>query len=451
MNTFRVLLIEDDEQIRELLEGRLVREGYEIRAAPTGRAGLALLETIIFDAALIDINLPDMTGIEVLEALKRRDTEIDAVMMTGSPEVDTAVQALRLGAYDYLIKPLEWVSLQHLMKRIVERRYLQAEVTSLRSRLSETPPVGELIGSSRAMKQVTDTIGKVAPTDTVVLIEGESGTGKELIAGAIHRLSERRKGPFVPVNCSAIPAELMESELFGHQKGAFSGAMADSRGLFRSANGGTLFLDEIGDLPMQLQPKLLRVLQEKEVRPVGSSQVQSVDVRIVAATNQRLESAVQSGKFRQDLFFRLNVVRIEPPPLREMKEDLPPLVTHFVRILNRKFGRQVGGVAQDAMAVLTGYDFPGNIRELQNIIERAYALGANGQITVADLPSLRGATGPIPTRGDGSSRTLEDLERDLIAATLQTHANDKQKAAEALGMSERTLYRRLRKLGLNTG
>ena len=439
MNSFKLLLIEDDVQIRLFLNERLKRQGYDVRDADSGRAGLSLLETSVFDAALIDIHLPDMTGMEVLETLKRRDPEIDAVVMTGLPEVETAIQALRLGAYDYLIKPLDWFSLHHLLKRIIERRYLQAEVTTLRTRLAGTPPFSELIGSSPPMQRIKEIIAKVAPTDTVVLIEGESGTGKEVLAGAIHRLSERSKGSFVPVNCAAIPAELIESELFGHQKGAFSVATADSRGLFRSADGGTLFLDEVGELPLLMQPKLLRVLQEKEVRPVGSSQVHHVDVRIVAATNQNLEAAVQGGKFRQDLFFRLNVVRIQPPPLREMKEDIPALVMHFVRNMNRRFGRQVASIAPDALATLATYRFPGNVRELENIMERAYALGANTQITSADLPSLRSSAPP----------TLEDLERGLIEGTLRTHGNDKAKAAEALGLSERTLYRRLKKLGLN--
>jgi len=441
---FKILLIEDDDQIRPLLKDCLTRDGYEVRTAENGRSGLAQLETTLFDAALIDIHLPDMTGIDVLEALKRRDQEIDVVIMTGFPEVETAVQALRLGAYDYLIKPLEMISLQHSFKRIVERRYLRQEVTSLRSRLAVAPSLDELVGSSRAMQQIKDIIAKVAPTGTAVLIEGESGTGKELIAGAIHNLSTRSKGPFVPINCAAIPAELMESELFGHQKGAFSGASAESRGLFRSADEGTLFLDEVGELPILMQPKLLRVLQEKEVRPVGSGQVHRVDVRIVAATNQSLEAAVAAGKFRQDLFFRLNVVRIEPPPLRDMKEDIPALAMHFIRKLNRRFGRQVGSVAPGALAALATYHFPGNVRELENIIERAYALGANAQITVADLPAL--AAGPGPGE---QPRTLDDLERELVAATLRAHGNDKAKAAEALGLSERTLYRRLKKLGLS--
>jgi DNA-binding NtrC family response regulator len=442
MNPLKILVIEDDAQVRQFLTERLAREGYEVQAAANGQAGLQLSEAYIFETALIDIQLGDMTGIEVLEAIKRRDTDVDIVIMTGNPEVDTAVQALRLGAYDYLVKPLQWTELKFLLDRIVERRYLRAEVTSLRTRLGETASSGELIGASPLLEKVRDTITKVAPTDTIVLIQGESGTGKERVASAIHQLSLRNKGPFVPINCAAIPSELIESELFGHQKGAFSGATTDSRGLFRSAEKGTLLLDEVGELPLQLQPKLLRVLQEKEVRPVGGSQVHKVDVRVIAATNQNLEAAVQAGKFRQDLFFRLNVVRIEPPPLRKMKETIPALVMHFIRTLNHRFARQVLSVTPEAMSALRAYDFPGNVRELQNILERAYALGANGQIGAADLPSLGTHTAHSQTR------TLEDLERELISETLHLHGGDKEKTAGALEMSQRTLYRRLRKLGL---
>jgi transcriptional regulator with PAS, ATPase and Fis domain len=316
---------------------------------------------------------------------------------------------------------------------------------SLRTRLAENPPVGQLIGSSALIQEMNAVIAKVAPTDTVVLVEGESGTGKELVAAAIHRLSARSSRPFVPINCSAIPTELVESELFGYRKGAFSGASADSRGLFRSADTGTLFLDEIGELPMSMQPKLLRVLQEKEVRPVGGTEVHHIDVRIIAATNQNLEEAVRQGKFRQDLFFRLNVVRIEPPPLRKMKQDIPALVMHFIRILNRRFGRQIVEISPDAMSALMAYDFPGNVRELENIIERAYALGATAQINAKDLPALR----PSSASHGNTPSTLEDLERELIRATMEAHDNDKEKAAGALGLSQRTLYRRLKKLGLN--
>jgi DNA-binding NtrC family response regulator len=450
MNTFRVLIIEDDEQVRQFLTECLSRAGYDVKAAATGRAALAMLETTMFDAALLDIHLPDMLGIEVLEFAKRRDPDMDVVIMTGFPEVETAVQALRLGAYDYLIKPLEWLPLHQSLKRIIERRYLRQEVTSLRSELASAVPGGELIGSSAAIQQIRHTIERVAPTDTAVLIEGESGTGKELVATAIHKLSSRASGPFVAINCAAIPSDLIESELFGHQKGSFSGATSDSRGLFRSADGGTLFLDEIGEMPLHLQPKLLRVLQEKEVRPVGSTQVHRVDIRVIAATNQKLEAAVQSGKFRQDLYFRLNVVRIEPPALRQMKEDIPALVLHFIRKLNRKFGRQVTSVTPDGMAALTAYDFPGNIRELENILERAYALGATGEIKLADLPLLIGQrkAAAVPLT-DANPSSLDNLERELILATLRTHENDKEKTAQSLGMSERTLYRRLKKLGVS--
>jgi two-component system response regulator HydG len=391
-----------------------------------------------------------MTGIEVLEAIRHRDQELDVVIMTGYPEVETAVQALRLGAYDYLTKPIELTSLLNLLTHLVERRYLHTEVTCLRTRFGESLPVGELIGSSAPMQKLKETIGKVAATDSAVLIEGESGTGKEVIAGASHRLSARNKGPFVPINCAAIPTELMESELFGHLKGAFSGAATESKGLFRSADGGTLFLDEVGELPLQMQPKLLRVLQEKEVRPIGGSQVHRVDVRLVAATNQNLNSAVESGKFRQDLFFRLNVVRIEPPPLRQITEDIPALVMHVVRQLNRRFGRKVSRLTPDAMAMLMSHSFPGNVRELENLIERAYALGANDHITAADLalPVVPRAVAAAAGGQPAQPRALDDLERDLIASTLKAHGFDKERAAQALGLSERTLYRRLRKFGL---
>ncbi len=443
----RILLIEDDPQISTMIQGELAREGYEVSAAQTGKAGLDLTQTNIFDLALIDIHLPDMTGTHVLEELKRRDPGIDAVMITGYPQVETAVQALRLGAYDYLIKPFDWVALRHLLKRLFEHRYLRAEVSSLRDRLQEHPPEGELIGASQRMQQLRETIAKVAPTDSVILIEGESGTGKELIASAIHRHSARSAGPFIPVNCAAIPADLVESELFGHVKGAFSGAHAESRGLFRAAERGTIFLDEVGDLPVPLQPKLLRVLQAKEVRPVGSSQVHRVDARVIAATNQNLEAAVKSGKFREDLFFRLNVVRIEAAPLREVREDIPRLAMHFVRALNQRFGRRVQSIAPEALEALRCYDFPGNVRELENLLERAYALGAAGQITLADLPSLS-VTAPASKPAAGALNSLESGERQLILGTLRACGDDRGAAARSLGISERTLYRRLKRLGL---
>jgi len=450
MNTFRMLIVEDDEQVSNLLQERLTLAGYDVKTASTGRSGLALLETAMFDAALLDVRLPDMRGIELLEAARRQDPEMDVVMMTGYPEPETAAHALGLGACEFLVKPLQWVSLHHSIKRIIERRYLRQEVTSLRSQLASTPCLSELIGSSPRIQEIKDTITKVGATDTVVLIEGESGTGKALVATAIHKSSARGKGPFVAINCAGIPADLIESELFGHQQGAHSGGTADSPGLFRLADGGTLFIDELGEMPMELQPKLLRFLQEKVVRPVGGTEAYPVDVRIIAATNQNLETAVQEGRFRQDLYFRLNIVRIVPPPLRQIKEDLPALTMHFIRKLNRELGRQVAGVSPDAMAALMTYDFPGNTRELEVIIERAYALGARGEIRLADLPSL------ISERKNSAAsnrnlnlNSLDELERELIVVTLRNHDYDKEKTAQSLGMSERTLYRRLKKLGVS--
>jgi transcriptional regulator with PAS, ATPase and Fis domain len=300
---------------------------------------------------------------------------------------------------------------------------------------------------------VKEIIGKVAVTDSPVLIEGESGTGKELVAAAIHRLSARAKRPFIPVNCSAIPQDLLESEFFGHVRGAFSGAVADALGLFRGADEGTIFLDEIAELSPGLQVKLLRVLQEMQVRPVGSTKAFPVDVRVIAATNRDLERAMTEGTFRQDLFYRLNVVRITLPPLRERRDDIPALVTHFLRRFNRRFHREVRGVAPEALAALSAYSFPGNVRELENLIERAYAMGAREQITLADLPSLGrapvvAAAAPTPASGTQAVPTLADVERELILKALSVFQDDKEAAARALGISRRTIYRRLKEYGM---
>jgi DNA-binding NtrC family response regulator len=443
----KVLVVEDDERIRSLFEDTLVTLGYQVTTASTGTQAIELIQGRLFDTVLCDIRMPEMDGLEILREIKRHDPSVEVVMVTGYPAVNTAVEALKLGAYDYLAKPVRLEELQHLMARLTERRLLRREVSSLRSRLGAELPHKELIGTSRAVERVREVVARMAAADSPVLFEGESGTGKDLAAAAIHRGSLRSKAPFIPVNCGAVPPDLLESEFFGHIRGAFSGAVADHLGLFRAAHGGTLFLDEVAELPPPLQVKLLRALEEKEIRPVGSARTFPVDVRIIAATNRPLEQAIKEGALRQDLFYRLNVVRIVMPPLRERREDIPSLVTYFLRQLNVRFGRDVRGLSPEAMAALTRYDFPGNVRELENLLERAYALGAREQIALGDLPALAGGPPPLPAPSTGLP-SLAEAERELILRALRLHDNDKDRAARALGISRRTLYRRLKSYGL---
>jgi len=443
----RVLVVDDEMSILLLLKEALTQWGYEVTCAATGAEALAALRSQLFDAALTDVRMPDMSGLDLLREIKRQDESIEVVIMTGYPTIASAVEALKEGAYDYLSKPLILDELRHLMQRLMERRFLRTEVHSLRARLGEELAVTELIGSSPGMQRVKEIIGKVAVADSPVLIEGESGTGKELVAAAIHRLSPRAKGPFIPVNCSAIPRDLLESEFFGHVRGAFSGAVADALGLFRGANEGTIFLDEIAELPPELQVKLLRVLQEMHVRPVGSTKAYPVDVRVIAATNRNLEQEMHAGRFRQDLFYRLNVIRIQLPPLRDRREDIPALVNHFIRRFNKRFRREVRGITPDALEALAAYDYPGNVRELENMIERAFAMGAREQITLADLPSLTTRPDVAPIVATKTIPTLAEVEKELILKALAVFNNDKEEAARALGISRRTIYRRLKEYG----
>jgi DNA-binding NtrC family response regulator len=447
MEAPKILVVDDEESIQMLLREALTAWGYQVTCVGSGVKALEAMQGRLFDAALVDIRMPEMDGLTFLREVKRQDESIEVVIMTGYPTVSTAVEALKEGASDYLPKPLIMDELRHLITRLMERRFLRREVNALRSRLGEQLAVNELVGGSAAMQRIKEIIGKVAVADSPVLIEGESGTGKELVAAAIHRLSARAKGPFIPVNCSAIPADLLESEFFGHVRGAFSGAVADSVGLFRSAHGGTIFLDEIAELPVALQAKLLRVLQDMEVRPVGSTKAYSVSVRVIAATNRDLEEAVKDGSLRQDLFYRLNVVQIHMSPLRERKDDLPALIAHFLRRFNQRFRREVTGIAPEALAALNAYDFPGNVRELENLIERAYAMGARDHISLTDLPSLTLSARPsqISMR---TLPTLAEVEKELILRALALHKNDKEQSARALGLSRRTIYRRLKEYGL---
>ncbi len=447
MDAAKILVVDDEPSILRLLEEALTRWGYQVKSAGSGNEALEALRGDLFDAVLTDVRMSEMSGLDLLREIKRHDDSIEVVMMTGYPTIASAVEALKEGAYDYLSKPLILDELRHLMARMTERRFLRGEVTSLRERLGEELTVTELVGASQPMQRVKEVIAKVAATDSPVLIEGDSGTGKELVAAAIHRLSPRATGPFIPVNCSAIPEDLLESEFFGHVRGAFSGAVSDALGLFRSANEGTIFLDEIAELSPGLQVKLLRVLQEMQVRPVGSTKAYAVDVRVIAATNRDLDRTIAEGTLRQDLYYRLNVVRISLPPLRARREDIPALVNHFVRRFNRRFRRDVRGMTPDALEALHRYDFPGNVRELENLIERAYAMGARDQITLGDLPSLA-AGSAAPALGSGAIPQLAEVEKELILRALSFYKDDKEAAAQALGISRRTIYRRLKEYGM---
>jgi DNA-binding NtrC family response regulator len=449
MEVAKILVVDDEPSILKLLKEALTQWGYHVACVNTGAQALEAIRTELFDAAITDIRMPEMSGLDLLREIKRHDDSIEVVVMTGYPTIASAVEALKEGAYDYLSKPLILDELRHLMARVTERRFLKGEVQSLRARLGEELTVNELVGNAQPMQRVKEIIGKVATTDSPVLIEGESGTGKELVAAAIHRLSGRAKGPFIPVNCSAIPEDLLESEFFGHVRGAFSGAVSDALGLFRGANEGTIFLDEIAELSPGLQVKLLRVLQEMLVRPVGSTKAHSVDVRVIAATNRDLDRSIADGRFRQDLYYRLNVVRVSLPPLRARREDIPALVNHFLRRYNRRFRRDVKGITPDALATLTAYDFPGNVRELENVVERAFAMGAREQITLADLPVLGTASVPATIApSSGTVPRLADVEKDLILRALAFYKDDKEAAASALGISRRTIYRRLKEYGM---
>ena len=449
MEAAKILVVDDEPSILRLLREALTQWGYQVTTASNARDALDALRTEMYDAAITDIRMPDTSGLDLLKEIKKHDDSIEVVIMTGYPTIASAVEALKEGAYDYLSKPLILDELRHLMARVTERKFLKGEVQSLRARLGEELTVNELVGGSTPMERVKEIIAKVAATDSPVLIEGESGTGKELVAAAIHRLSVRAKGPFLPVNCSAIPEDLLESEFFGHVRGAFSGAVSDALGLFRGANDGTICLDEIAELSPALQVKLLRVLQEMQVRPVGSTKAYPVDVRVIAATNRDLDRSIADGRFRQDLYYRLNVVRVSLPPLRARREDIPALVNHFLRRFNRRFRRDVRGITPEALAALEVYDFPGNVRELENLVERAYAMGAHEQITLADLPTLSPSIAtPSATATAGAIPQLADVEKELILRALAFYRSDKEAAAKALGISRRTIYRRLKEYGV---
>ena len=447
MTKQNILVVEDEELMRSILRQLLTDAGYSVLTADSAETALEIFSHNEIAVTLTDIRMAGADGLQFLDKIKSIEAEAVVIVMTAYSSVDTAVAALRKGAYDYVTKPFVNEDLLQTVKNAATQRQLFHENRLLRREINRQYNFSEIIGKSDAMQKVFDLVSKVADTDASVLIEGESGTGKELIARSLHFNSSRSDRPFLAVNCGALPESLLESELFGHTKGAFTGAVGDSKGLFRSAAGGTLFLDEIGEMPQVLQVKLLRALQEHEVTPVGSSVSQTFDARIIAATNKHLEDEVAEGRFREDLYYRLDVLQIRVPPLRDRREDIPLLVRHFTEKARRGNEKGPLNVAKEAMVALINYDWPGNVRELENAVERAGIL-ANDEIGPDDLPPkiASNASGTYESRDTVSFRpTLEEIERRYVVEVLTSVDEDKARAADILGIDLSTLYRKLKR------
>jgi DNA-binding NtrC family response regulator len=449
MNSARplVLIVEDEEILRSILRRLLEDAGYSVATADSAEAALEIFTTNAIAVTLTDIRMAGMDGLALLDQIKAVDAEALVIIMTAFSSVDSAIAALRKGAYDYITKPFVNEDLLQTVKNALRQHELFSENRALRRELDKKYSFSEIIGTSESLQSVFRLVEKVAATNTSILIQGESGTGKELIARAIHYHSPRAARPFLAVNCGALPESLLESELFGHTKGAFTGAVADKKGLFRSAENGTVFLDEIGEISQAMQVRLLRALQEHEVTPVGSSAAVKFDARIIAATNRDLEKAVETGVFREDLFYRLNVIEIWLPPLRERREDIPLLVRHFIKKIARAQNAPEKSIASDAMAALVSYNFPGNVRELENAVERAFTLSGD-EIDAASLPPRikNSAAHALPVRDTEAFRpTLEEIERRYIFEILNSVNQDKTGAANILGIDLSTLYRKLKR------
>jgi len=444
---FRILIVDDELPQLELIGGFLKKQGFDVVEAEGGQKGLQTFRQEFFDLVLTDQKMPKMSGVELLKAIRALNPEAAVIVMTAYGSIETAVIAIKEGASDYLTKPLNLDELLHRIESVKERNRLLKENRDLREALQERSRIEGIIGESGHMQEVLSLVRRVAPSEATVLIRGESGTGKELIAQAIHYASPRASRTLVRLNCAALPETLLESELFGHEKGAFTGAYAMRKGRFEVANGGSLFLDEIGDLPLHLQAKLLRVLQEKEFERVGSSHPIPVDVRILAATHRDLEKLIQQGQFREDLYYRLNVVTVVLPPLRERRQDIPPLLDHLVKKFAEKNDKTIKGFTQEARDALLRYDYPGNVRELENIVERATVITRDEVIGRSDLPLTVQATEKVDDRGTNMTAVVEGLERKMIKDALAQSDGVQTRAAEKLGMTERALRYKLKKYG----
>ncbi|AKV02162.1 Response regulator of zinc sigma-54-dependent two-component system [Labilithrix luteola] len=449
-----ILVVDDEPGLREMLSILFRREGYDVATAPgftTARDAIRNAPTP-YGVVLTDLMMPDGSGLDLLSHAKERSGETEIVVMTAHSTVEIAIEAMKRGAYDFVTKPFATTELRALIHKAFEKSALVAENARLRAQVDRQSPK-DLLGRSQPMRQILELAQRISTSRTTVLITGESGTGKERIARAIHELSDRKEKPFLVVNCGAIPEALMESELFGHEKGAFTGANTRKLGIFREADGGTVLLDEVGELPLGMQVKLLRVLQEKKVRGVGETNETSIDVRVLGATNRPIEDDVKAAKFRQDLYYRLNVIRVEMPPLRKRREDVPELASYFLDRCSREHNKHIRGLSADALRALDAYDFPGNVRELENIIERAVALAEGSQIGLGDLPhEVSGAASQpspslmsLPEDGCNLDDVLGELERRLILQALDRSGGVRTSAAKTLGVTLRSLRYRMQK------
>jgi DNA-binding NtrC family response regulator len=444
----RVLVIDDDTSVGQCVERILQIAGYRAVFATTGKAGLENLRKEAFDLVITDLKLPDITGLDVISGVREVDKEMPVILMTGFSSIESAVEALRKGATDYIIKPFRNDDFTFAIERAINERRMRKENAVLKRSLKRVFTGNKIIGESEGIRRILTLIHKIAATDANVLIQGESGTGKELVAQAIHFSGNRADGPFVPVNCGAIPSELLESELFGHVKGAFTGAVSASEGLIREAEGGTLFLDEISELPLSLQVKLLRVIQERQVRPVGSSHSYLTNARFLAASNRNLKVETEKGAFRADLFYRLNVVTIQVPPLREREKDIEILAQHFLHQHSQKMGKRIRGIGEDLRAFLHEYDWPGNVRELENLIERAVIFADSDVLTCTDLSDMMPLLPKAPPDLSKPDRPLpiEEYIREFIKLHQDTHSETE--LAAMLGMGRKALWMRRRRWDL---
>ena len=446
MNNAAILIAEDEDLMRDILAGLLRSEGYRVLEASDGRTALEQFASDEIALVITDINMAGMDGLALLDQIKSIDSNALVIMITAYSSVDSAVSALRKGAYDYITKPFVNEDLLQTVKNAIQQRELFTENRYLRRELKRHHKFDRLIGTSDALQSIFRLVEKIAPTNSTVLIQGESGTGKELVARAIHYNSERSDGPFVAINCGAIPETLLESELFGYMRGAFTGATINKKGLLQASDGGTLFLDEIGEMPASLQVRLLRAIQERSVTPLGSTKPLTFDARIIAATNRNLEEEVQTGRFREDLFYRLNVININLPPLRDRREDIPLIARHFIHKLSLLRNDPEKKLSSQALSLMLNYDWPGNVRELENCIERSAAL-ADEEIFPEHLPPKltvnAESSANVSSRLEVMDITLEELERRYILQVFNRHEGDKSKTAQILGIDQSTLYRKL--------